>query len=1004
MSEIDLYGSMENAYFARNSTGVHFLSTFLEKQVRLATCLSYTQLAISQSTPRLPRSAGLGGYLECLRQIMQFCRTEGIHAEMAELSDAIISQFGEFGDESKNRTIKEYRDYLAHGGIEPAGQVLSDALRVAISNNASAIREYLVRKGGVIHSAGKLQLRTGTTLYPLIIDSGSTLAIFQGAFDQSLTYYTLDSTAPTIEFTSADQPFVNDVAKFLSAPPSAGDRKTIVLFHEAIRRDIRGFLEPHAEYGFIGSYSPFTLEWARKTSEGPQYRTDQFRINTNNAREWMGGAGWRPYTDFLKSVSNWSIIIRRSLDRLNSIEESFRRMETEHFSSLSSLNLPKQISTKFSVRDTRGTSFSPVSDNGPVDLENIVDESATSSTGVPQVFFVTGEAGIGKTFSLFRSSKVRAQSLTETDDDVPIYLYISCSGVGLKKVEDIINAAVVGTQNLTFDSVLTLSRNGLLVLVIDGFDELVGGSGYGDAFQLLRPVLDRLGGSGTILLSARSSYFANQYQKSLHTAEQIDQVPAHHLVLEVQRWSRSDIDQLFNANQHWLPYRSTLNGSDFSLLGVPFFAQAFNDAVSEASASNKFNDLRSTLIDSYLARETKKLVTHGGQSPVSQDQLRLIFQEISGLLFESGESSLDLEQFKLACESALEIDGFHGANQALGDRLTVLCGMSAAADTQTASSLLFSFQHDLFFEVMLADYLGGQYLRSKHGDGAMLAALNRSPLGDATISSLSERYQQDLAKFLSEPSVSVKDPDSTLSLNIAALVGSLINNFQSPPSDWYQDIHFGTIDLSQLDRLNLTFANCSIDRLCLDSNIPGSVKLYKCAVIHLEGRENEVKSMSSLTLDAETTIQESSSLDPQGRAVSFDVGNTRVLESLFENGAQGIEDRIAEIRKSKQSALEIFAIDVLNGMSARGENAYIVEARSRMPGNSAGRGMLHPHDANWASLTDALVKSDVATLKVVNASGPPKYTVKFNFTSTALCQRESELAEIRSFWAELSSR
>ncbi|MGC4960932.1 NACHT domain-containing protein [Gordonia sp. DT101] len=999
MSKFDLYGALEDAYFSDNpSRGVHFLSSFLEKQVRLAACLVFSELDITQTHLRLPRSTGLGGYLNIMEQVAHYCRTEATNTEATMLCDALTLRFAE---SAADRTIKKYRDYLSHGGIEPSGTELQDALTYAKQENAEAIRIYIEQCGGVVWTDGLLRLGAGPSLYPLIIESSGDLAIFQSVADQCCTFHTLNRDRPAVEFDSPKDIIVGDISRYTSPPPSSVDRQGISLFRESIRKDLKGFRELHMDFSFQGSYSPFALEWARKTSGGHEYRTDKFRIDNNYKHEWRSPDGWASYTEFLKSIANWDVVVRRSLHRLAEINDDLRKVEADQFANLSTLKIPDSISTKFAVREFLGTSFDSSKDGQAVDIYDIIDESSHNSTGVPQVYFVRGEAGIGKTYNLFKASKDRATALCDTTSDKPLYLYISCSGLGLKRVEDIIDAAVVGTQNLDFNSVLALSRNGLLVLVIDGFDELVGGTGYGDAFQLLRPVLKQLGGSGTLLLSARSSYFANQYQKSLENAAQLDGLPAHHMILELQRWSRSDVELLFAENSHWSTYRQSLSDSDLALLGVPFFAQAFNDATSSPGAAVRFQSLRSTLIDSYLARETKKLESRGGQSPVSSRQLRSIFQEIAGLLYESSESSLDVDDFKLACESALELDGFNGPNQALGDRLTVLCGMSASADS--SGSPLFSFQHDIFFEVMLADYLGKQYLSSLDGYTSMSGALERSPLGDATVASIVERYEEGLASFLSEPSVAKKDSNSTYALNLAALISAFILPTHSMPSTWYRDINFGSLDLTPLPQLGITLNDCHIDRLRFASEATGSITLSNCTVNHLESYGDSIAPMSPVVFEGNISVQEMSAVRGDGKIGTFESGVHRVLEELDRLGAQGVQRQLHEARDAEPSALELFAYDVLNGMSARGENSYIIKTKSQIPGDSAGRGMYRPNDPLWADLTRKLESTGVASTKQITASGTAKSVVAFRYTSTALCSRQSSEAKINDFWSELRS-
>ena len=157
---------------------------------------------------------------------------------------------------------------------------------------------------------------------------------------------------------------------------------------------------------------------------------------------------------------------------------------------------------------------------------------------------------MGKTHNLVTASLHRSERLVEAADEdkrsvlggSPLYLYVSCSGVGLRSLRDLINAAVVETQNLTYESVMALCRNAMLVLVIDGFDELLGGAGYRDAFQLLEPTLRLLGlRGGTVVLSARSSYLANQYKHSLARSSVEAKTPVAHYMLELLRWNAIDV-------------------------------------------------------------------------------------------------------------------------------------------------------------------------------------------------------------------------------------------------------------------------------------------------------------------------------------------------------------------------------------------------------------------------------------------------------------------------------
>ncbi|MFJ8438848.1 hypothetical protein [Kitasatospora griseola] len=89
------------------------------------------------------------------------------------------------------------------------------------------------------------------------------------------------------------------------------------------------------------------------------------------------------------------------------------------------------------------------------------------------------------------------------------------------------------TRNLTYSVVETLCRNGVLALLVDGFDELVGGAGFNDAVGDLQPWLTTLNGRDVLIVSARSSYYENQFRESLRRAEELGE-RVHHRIAEIR--------------------------------------------------------------------------------------------------------------------------------------------------------------------------------------------------------------------------------------------------------------------------------------------------------------------------------------------------------------------------------------------------------------------------------------------------------------------------------------
>ena len=65
-------------------------------------------------------------------------------------------------------------------------------------------------------------------------------------------------------------------------------------------------------------------------------------------------------------------------------------------------------------------------------------------------------------------------------------------------------------NGLYYNSIITLIKNGLIILGIDGFDELAAEVGGDKALGSLSKLVQDLGGSGTIVAASRRAFFNTQ--------------------------------------------------------------------------------------------------------------------------------------------------------------------------------------------------------------------------------------------------------------------------------------------------------------------------------------------------------------------------------------------------------------------------------------------------------------------------------------------------------------
>lgn len=142
-----------------------------------------------------------------------------------------------------------------------------------------------------------------------------------------------------------------------------------------------------------------------------------------------------------------------------------------------------------------------------------------------------GPAGVGKTFQIECQAYHRAQAV-KASQRIPGILHVSSRGRRLSNLQDVL-ASTTQHFGARFGAkqVPVLVRRGLLIVAIDGFDELVDADGYADAWLALRRFIDDLGRQGTVVLAARDTFVEEQelLQRIERTSQDVHLQIAHML-------------------------------------------------------------------------------------------------------------------------------------------------------------------------------------------------------------------------------------------------------------------------------------------------------------------------------------------------------------------------------------------------------------------------------------------------------------------------------------------
>ena len=278
-------------------------------------------------------------------------------------------------------------------------------------------------------------------------------------------------------------------------------------WNERIRHDLASFGDPGASVDVDGSERKFRAVWTMHSEP----REATFSVSRDQG-VWVtaNGAPRVPYRAFVSGPG------MADLRHVAQMIQSARKPTL-------------YVSTR---------AASPNGSVGPaVDvLTGLLDEEVDTT----RVIMVTGGAGTGKTSVLRELVRRHAENYLNGRTS-RLLLYVNAQGRPLARLNEALATELQDLRvGLTYHSVAVLAQLGVLVPVIDGFDELLGVSGYDDAFSSLAGFIEQLHGEGRILASARSTYYEEEFLERAGRAATTGDQAWSHVPVQIREWSDED--------------------------------------------------------------------------------------------------------------------------------------------------------------------------------------------------------------------------------------------------------------------------------------------------------------------------------------------------------------------------------------------------------------------------------------------------------------------------------
>lgn len=627
------------------------------------------------------------------------------------------------------------------------------------------------------------------------------------------------------------------------------------------------------------------------------------------------------------------------------------------------------------------------------------------------IVMVTGDAGAGKTSVLLELVRKQAELYSKAQSE-HLYLYVNAQGRALARFTEALAAELDELRSsLTFHEITPLVRLGLVIPVIDGFDELLGVGGYDEAFSSLSAFVEELDGDGQIVASARSTYYEQEF---VARASSISSLGS-------QYWAQRGVQVLEWREEQFVAYvklqcdarklsevaaasalesvRDAFRGKNSHLGSKPLFVARTLDLVLEGKAPSGADDLLESLVSIYIERErTEKLLDRNSQPILTSEDIRSLLIELAEEMWNQETRELDTKSVRSVAEYVLGVNGVDPlAQKVVIERMPTMAFLARGERLQTIA-----FEHETFFGFFFAHRLAE---RLSDPGASLEILLGRSVLSPDVARLAADKLNTEAAsdplelvryiKKISQAAGNASPRRSQVQENGGRLVQSLLTTACAN----------GSALLEGLEICDLVVPGGSLEGVRLRNALFCNVELRRVDLRDTEILASRAENVMLLeiTVDPVKTRLELSGLDAKSSILGLRVLENSTIQTVFTP---------SDVSRALQ---QIGAIAVSGEpMVQRRVSPKVVELVERFvrgykranPLCTSDDFMRHIFGAyEWSRIEKALISSGVVTAESRNTSGSKKIFLRRQVLPEEVMAGLDPAADVPSvvkvFWQEI---
>ena len=509
-------------------------------------------------------------------------------------------------------------------------------------------------------------------------------------------------------------------------------------------------------------------------------------------------------------------------------------------------------------------------------LKDICSESNQYAT---KICFVTADAGHGKTVLLRQYQYDNAKDYLRSRSNY-IFWHIDLHGRDLVRLNEAMMYEVGSLRmgGLYYNSILTLIRNGLLVLAIDGFDELAAEIGGEKVLGSLANIVDELDGQGILIAASRRTFFNTQdYFKRTRLLRGTVDSSCEFDELKLNNWGEKQCVQYLTYFYNNKIAKDEFNsmsqilGEDncHPILERPFLFVKLVLYAYENKPSTKPSeflkqgggqyDSVNAVINAFIKREVQKWTCYDNESGkpyLKFEQHVELLMEIANEMWCSQKNYISVETVQYL--ATILIDSWNIQPDLRAQIIRMVESHAFLVVAENGDNYR-RFDHDEFKDYFLACKLNAIFTKS---DNASLSQKLRNFLSKSQIQESVARYlyhMLDKNKVYNyvDALVSLVTKEwrpSYIQSNVGVLIPYLLNDKDEKKVEISCKITFSSIIFENKSLKNISFRDCNFINVSFKNTSFEDISFYNCTFSDIRFKESAHNIFKDVVIDESCSI------------------------------------------------------------------------------------------------------------------------------------------------------